>query len=44
MVDPAQSAMVTTAQQRVFPGVGHIPMVECPVDFNRAVGAFLDAR
>ncbi len=44
VVDPAQSAMVTTAQQRVFPGVGHIPMVECPVDFNRAVADFLDAR
>lgn len=42
VVDPLQPAMVTTAQQRVFPGIGHIPMVECPVDFNRAVAAFLD--
>jgi pimeloyl-ACP methyl ester carboxylesterase len=41
VVDPAQTKLVPAQVSHVLPATGHLPMVERPVEFNRAVAAFL---
>jgi pimeloyl-ACP methyl ester carboxylesterase len=41
LVAPDQYDLVPAQKKVCFPGTGHIPMIECPELFNRALNEFI---